>query len=84
MSKSNACQNCPIECNLCTSKTNCISCKLGYYKDLFTYTCNLTCPDGQYIDPSIQYICILCNTTCLTCTAVKCNSCKPGFYLDIF
>jgi len=56
-----------------------------YYKDLYSTTCNPTCPDGQYIDAIIYNVCVPCDPKCLKCSSnsTNCFKCAFGYYLYV-
>lgn len=57
-----------------------------YYKDLNSNTCNLDCPNGQFIDSLTPNLCVACNFRCLRCatTSTNCFECAPSYYLYEF
>ncbi|ELP89926.1 protein serine/threonine kinase, putative [Entamoeba invadens IP1] len=95
--QSNKCLQCDSTCYNCTGlATNCTSCVEGerYY---FNGVCNICencktgkcysypimcsqCDDGYY---SLNGICVLCHSNCLTCDtqSTNCTSCYDGTYL---
>lgn len=66
------CVNC-IGSNLCTS---CLSSSATPYLNYGDNSCSAACPAGQFAKAS-TYICLLCNSNCLTCsgTSTTCDSC---------
>ena len=55
-----------------------------YYKEIGATVCGTSCPDGQFISPSIANLCQVCSPTCITCatTAENCTNtnCSINFY----
>lgn len=50
---------------------------------MFEGACYTNCPDG-YTEESVSEICILCDSTCATCSgtlATECLSCKGALFL---
>lgn len=89
------CTRCHTYCTSCTGPSNyeCPSCatvtNVGvttiYYKDLYSSTCNPTCPDGQFISILFPNFCVPCDTKCVLCStsASHCSKCQFGYYLYV-
>jgi proprotein convertase subtilisin/kexin type 5 len=56
-----------------------------YYKDIYNKTCDISCPDGQFISTLYPNFCLPCNIKCLRCTnnATYCSKCQVGYYLYV-
>lgn len=88
---SNECTKCFDGCLTCTAGTNntCTACTTNsistvYYKWSGQNVCDTTCPPGQYINPTIDFVCQICNPACVTCNSlVFCNSCVKPFFFDV-
>lgn len=88
---SNECTKCFDGCLTCTAGTNntCTACTTNsistvYYKWSGQNVCDTTCPPGQYINPTINFVCQICNPACVTCNSlVFCNSCVKPFFFDV-
>lgn len=92
------CIACPMSCKTCSSPglshtlvsyDKCTSCNPGYFLGLIDRTtdertCDSTCPDGYYGNPTTN-TCEICDSACTICrnsSANSCTSCSPGYYLD--
>jgi proprotein convertase subtilisin/kexin type 5 len=77
---SNICTGCDSACLTCngTGNINCQSCALGKFLGLGTSICSDGCPQGQYIDPNVDYVCVVCNLGCAICSgsASNCDNCQ--------
>jgi proprotein convertase subtilisin/kexin type 5 len=76
------------DCSYCANQTvliNDTNVTVQYYKDLYSTTCNPTCPNGQYIDSIINNVCVPCNSACLLCSinSTNCFKCAFNFYLYV-
>ena len=86
------CSPCHEYCSICTGPLNsqCSACSNStntsavYYKYLTHTTCNTTCPDGSFIDPSVPNFCVACDSKCVRCniTSTTCYQCSFNYYLD--
>ena len=90
------CGKCPVNCEECSSSTNCNLCKSGYYwNNAACMQCNsncvtcrtsanqcTSCKNREYISGDNK--CLQCDSNCKTCktTATNCISCKDGNYLS--
>lgn len=82
----NECVACSAGCVGCTSSgyAGCTSCTFGTAKLWLahgTTICDTVCPSGQYMGSGADdNRCLLCATTCLTCTgsSTNCVTCNPG------
>lgn len=76
----NICTKCHENCKTCngTGYINCQSCAIGKYLGLGTSICSTTCPQGQYVDGNVDYVCVACNIGCAICsiTASNCSNCQ--------
>lgn len=89
------CSVCHSYCHSCTGPTNyeCAACRNDtvngtfeiYYKDIYSTTCDLTCPNGQFISTLFPNFCIPCNIKCQLCSinATYCTKCSFGYYLYV-
>ena len=90
-SVSHECKVCFDGCLTCTDGTNntCTACTTNsvatvYYKWAFHTVCDTSCPLGQYINPTINFVCQVCNPACVTCNSlVFCQSCTRPFFFDV-
>lgn len=73
-----------FECSLCGNITN-ISGTYSFYKDLYSNTCNPTCPNGQFISDMFPNQCVPCDSKCLLCSinSTFCTKCNFGYYLFV-
>lgn len=71
------------ECDICGNQTDAQNNTLIYYKDLYSRTCNPTCPDGQFIAEVNPNECVPCNSSCLLCVteSINCSKCNFGYFL---
>ena len=80
-----SCEPCVDGCMTCDGPTlkDCQSCNtsddgtLKYYKYIGEDTCSLTCPKGQFIDSTIDFLCQQCSFLCEACKN-SANNCVPG------
>lgn len=85
------CSPCHPYCTSCTGPTNyeCEACSNVttsiYYKDLYSTTCDATCPGGQFISTLIPNFCVPCSNKCSLCSvnASYCTKCQFGYYLYV-
>ncbi|CAD8124855.1 unnamed protein product [Paramecium sonneborni] len=89
------CFQCPNQCTICQSETQCTSCIDNYYND--NEKCHqcvdpckncksvsdcLSCIDGYFIEENRCLLCSVINE-CLICeNSSQCRICKKGFYLN--
>lgn len=74
------CQNCSLNCALCTDANTCTSCATNYY--LLNGTCRTSCLSGYYVDTTSNR-CIQCPLPCLVCTnRTVCSSCQSPYMLS--
>jgi proprotein convertase subtilisin/kexin type 5 len=88
------CSSCHSYCAVCTGPSNseCSKCAnqtvnstwVIYYKDLYSTTCNTTCPDGQFISVYVPNICVPCASKCLLCAINSTNCFKCAFTHYLF
>lgn len=73
------CYQCFQGCSSCngSGKDNCQSCNWQYYLVSGSTSCELSCPPGQFIDPTYSNSCSLCDVYCATCdfASTNCRSC---------
>lgn len=78
---SSFCFSCQANCLSCTSSSNCQRCLSSFYLYAASNTCVSNCSmvNISYYGDSINSICTLCISPCLTCTSiVDCTSCITG------
>jgi hypothetical protein len=69
--------------NTCTACTNSSS-SVMFYKWSNQTVCDMVCPSGQYINPSIHFVCQVCNPACISCNStVFCYSCFIPYFFDV-
>ncbi|EAR88128.2 zinc finger lsd1 subclass family protein (macronuclear) [Tetrahymena thermophila SB210] len=79
------CLDCDPSCATCSgpTQTNCLSCHGSNFLDSTTKSCVTTCPNGTYLNASINQ-CTPCDPTCTTCNGpsnTQCMSCTlPKYY----
>lgn len=77
MAASSSCQPCAFPCKTCSSETQCLSCKIGYWNNA-SLTCS-QCSLGTY---SSGGACLPCPSACTICySASYCSACAPNYYL---
>jgi len=82
----NLCTQCSIGCVGCTSAghTGCASCSInGAGTKLWlaygTTICDVACPSGEYMGSGADdFKCLVCSSTCLTCTGSSTNCVTCG------
>lgn len=83
------CDSCAAGCSSCFGPdlASCTACNTNttqYYKFIGSTTCNTTCPAGQFISASIDFLCQLCSPVCVTCDTIaeNCTSsnCSINYY----
>ncbi|KAL4480058.1 hypothetical protein ABPG74_020574 [Tetrahymena malaccensis] len=80
-SKSTCCDQSCFSCSQ-SQISECISCNLNYSYLNVQYQCLKTCPQGTYLDLSLNQ-CITCvSQYCSQCSSSQCLQCADGFYSD--
>ena len=71
---SNKCTACAEGCATCFGGTvnDCLTCDTHtnmtkYYKVIGKTICSTTCPQGQFIDSNIDFLCQACSSACQAC-----------------
>jgi len=70
----NDCLPCISPCDLCSSKTTCISCRDGFYMSAIGCVRKDECPAGTYPDDETRY-CKKCAKACSTCYGPMSKEC---------
>lgn len=90
----NTCMFCADGCKTCfgPSLNECDVCNTSnstdpYYKWANETTCDLSCPNGQFISLRLNHMCEYCSSNCITCvgTADNCTAdggCKTGYFFN--
>lgn len=84
------CRTCFDGCATCSAGGNdsCTVCEdssaaVMFYKWSKQTICDTVCPPGEYINPSIPYVCQVCPASCITCSSnVFCDNCTIPYFFN--
>ncbi|EAR95046.2 TNFR/NGFR cysteine-rich region family protein (macronuclear) [Tetrahymena thermophila SB210] len=84
----NQCTPCDSSCLTCNGNlnTNCLSCSDPLFLQQSSSTCIQKCDSNQYGQITPQRTCLVCDSTCATCSGPNqnnCLSCSGSKYLDL-